>query len=152
MNVFVLMAVAVLVGGLLPLQGSMNARLGKALNHPLQASFISFTGGALLLAALLVVLLILKRTSLPTTATLRDVPWYLYVSGTLGVIFVTMVIILAPRIGIANTLAAAIVGQLVMSVIFDHFGWLGLTPQPVSVARIVGCASLVIGLILIQKT
>ena len=141
------MAVALFIGGLLPLQGAINARLGKALVHPLQASFISFLGGTL---ALLLVLVLL-RPELPSGAVLRSQPWYLFTGGLIGASFVTMVVVLAPTIGIANTLAATIAGQLILSVIFDHIGLLGLAAQPVSLPRVVGCIGLVVSLALIQR-
>ncbi len=40
-----LILIALVVGGLLALQGMVNAQLGKALSHPLQASFIQFSDG-----------------------------------------------------------------------------------------------------------
>ena len=47
---------ALCVGGLLPVQGSLNAHLGKGLNHPLQATFVSFFGAIIVLLLLLVAL------------------------------------------------------------------------------------------------
>ena len=49
MKNIVFLALALCVGGLLPVQGSINAYLGKSLNHPLQATFISFFGAILFL-------------------------------------------------------------------------------------------------------
>ncbi len=142
-----LMLLAILVGGLIPLQGSINAQLGKVLNHPLQAAFVSFLGGTL---SLLIILLVL-RPEMPGIRVFQVQPWYLFAGGLLGACFVTMVLVLAPHIGIANTLGAAIAGQLVMSVVFDHFGWLGLAVQPAGLSRIVGCVGLVVSLFLIQR-
>ncbi len=142
-----LMTFALLIGGLIPLQGSLNAQLGKVMNHPLQAAFISFVGGTLSLLILLLVL----RPEIPGVKVLQGQPWYLFTGGFLGACFVTMVLVLAPHIGIANTLAAAIAGQLIMSVAFDHFGWLGLAVQPAGLSRILGCIGLVVSLILIQR-
>ena len=56
-----------------------------------------------------------------------------------------------PRIGVLNVLAAAVVGQLLVSILIDHFGWFGVPVQPVSIARLAGAVSLVAGLFLIQR-
>ena len=142
------LTLALCVGGLLPLQGAFNAHLGKNLNHPLQATFISFFGALIVI----VVLLILINPSLPSTTQLKTTPALYYTGGIYGVIFVTAILMLTPRIGIANTLVATIVGQLIVSVYLDHFGVFGLRQLPVNGFRLLGCVGLVISLYLIQKT
>lgn len=139
---------ALCVGGLLPVQGSLNAHLGKSLNHPLQATFISFFGAMILLVVLLLVL----RPPLPSISQLRSTPTIYYTGGIYGVIFVTTILMLAPRIGIANTLVATIVGQLIVSVLLDQIGAFGLPRHPVNVFRLVGCVGLLASLYLIQRT
>ncbi|BBO70992.1 membrane protein [Desulfosarcina alkanivorans] len=139
---------ALCVGGLLPVQGSINAHLGKSLNHPLQATFVSFFGAIVVLFLLLLAL----NPSLPSVSQLKSTPAFYYTGGIYGVVFVTTILMLAPRIGIANTLVATIIGQLIVSVILDHFGAFGLVRHPVNGFRLMGCAGLVISLYLIQKS
>lgn len=147
MKQLLLMSVALIIGGLVPLQGSINAQLGKALNHPLQASLISFMGGTLAIIAMLVLL----RPELPAVTLVRAQPWYLFCGGLIGASFVTMVLVLAPTIGIANTLTASIAGTIIVSAVFDHFGLMGLPVRPVSLARIMGCVGMLASLMLIQR-
>ena len=148
MKNLLLFLIAFAVGGLLPVQGSLNAHLGKSLNHPLQATFISFFGAIIVL----VILLLALNPPLPSVAQLKSTPAFYYTGGVYGVIFVTAILMLAPRIGIANTLVATIVGQLIVSVILDHFGVFGLLRHPVNHFRLLGCVGLVVSLYLIQKT
>lgn len=140
--------VALCAGGLVPIQGSLNAHLSKSLNHPLQATFISFFGAVILLGIILLAL----NPPLPNVAQFKSIPPIYYTGGIYGVLFVTTIFVLAPRIGIANTVVAAIIGQLVLSVILDHFGLFGLVRRPITVFRMLGCIGLVISLYLIQKT
>jgi len=139
--------IALCAGGLVPIQGALNAHLGKSLNHPLQATFISFFGAVVVLVFLLIVL----SPALPSIADLKSTPALYYTGGIYGVIFVTAILMLTPRIGIANTVVAAIVGQLIVSVILDHFGFFGLQRIPLSGLRLAGCVGLVVSLYLIQK-
>ena len=148
MRNLVLLIVALCVGGLLPIQGAINAHLGKSLHHPLQATFISFFGAIVVL----VIVLAVTHPPLPTITQLADIPWRYYTGGIYGVIFVTTILLLAPRIGIANTLVATIIGQLIVSVILDHIGGFGLQRLPVNGFRLLGCVGLVVSLYLIQKT
>jgi len=57
---------------------------------------------------------------------------------------------LMPRIGIANMLAAAILGQLVMSVIFDHFGLAGIKIE-INPSRVIGIILLLAGVYFLQR-
>jgi transporter family-2 protein len=139
---------ALCVGGLLPIQGSLNAHLGKSLNHPLQATFISFFGAIILLVVLLAVI----HPPLPPLSQLKSTPAIYFTGGIYGVIFVTTILMLAPRIGIANTLVATIIGQLIVSVFLDHIGAFGLLRHPITGFRLLGCIGLLVSLYLIQKT
>ena len=58
-------------------------------------------------------------------------------------------IVLASQLGAATLTAFVVTGQLVCSVIFDHFGWLSFDVHPANWARVAGCALMVIGLILL---
>ena len=44
-----------------------------------------------------------------------------------------------------------ITGQMLASVAFDHFGWLGLAQRPVDVPRLIGVALLIGGVVLIRR-
>ena len=148
MKTFLFLMLALAVGGLLPIQGAINAHLGKSLNHPLQATFISFFGAIIVLVVLLVAL----NPPLPTLAKLTSTPALYFSGGVYGVIFVTTILMLTPRIGIANTIVATIIGQLIVSVALDHVGGLGLVRRPINGYRLLGCLGLLVSLYLIQKT
>lgn len=146
MNWFLLLA-AVAVGAVIPIQGALNARLGAALVHPMQATLVSYLGGTI---ACIVALLVVQA-SLPDWKRITGIDWYLYCGGFLGVIFVSGMLYLMPKVGIANMLAAAILGQLVMSIVFDHFGFFGGLVIEVTPSRIIGVLLLLLGLYFIQR-
>ncbi len=148
MKTAVFIMIAFLVGGLFPIQGAINSHLGKFFNNPLQASFISFTCAILLLSFLLLCI----RPDFPNFEQLFKLKWYYFVGGGVcGVSFVTMFIVLTPIIGIANATTAFIAGELIMSVLLDHFGVFGLEIHHISMPRFIGCLFLFAGLIMIQK-
>ncbi len=143
-----LILIAILVGGFVPLQSSLNAMLGSYMKTPLIATFVNFIVG---LTIALGIILLFYRQSIPSFSEIRQVPWYAFGAGLFGVLFVTTVVVLTPRIGVTNMLAGALVGQLLISVIFDHFGWLGLPQQHISVSRMIGIVFLILGVFLTQK-
>ncbi len=143
-----LILIAIAVGAFVPLQASMNTLLSSYMKTPIIATFVNFFVG--LIAAFLI-LMVFFREGMPTFNELFKVPWYAFFGGVLGVMFVTTVVVLTPRIGITNMLAGAMVGQLIMSLVFDHYGWLGIPQQPVSWTRVLGAVFLIMGIWLTQK-
>ncbi len=144
---WILIGLAIVVGALLPIQGALNAKLGTSMPHPMQATLVSYIGG--LLACLIFLTLI--RANYPDFKKIFSVDWHLYCGGFLGAVFVSAMLYLMPRIGIANMLAAAIVGQLVMSIFIDHFGFFGVFSVRLGASRIIGVILLIGGLYFIQR-
>lgn len=144
---YALTAIALLIGGLLAVQGSMNSQLGTYLKHPLQASFTNFLVGTICLLLINVLL----RTELPKASLLTQVPIYLFFGGILGAIFVSSVVILIPKIGVSTMLGATIGGQMIVASIIDHYGWFNVATHPFSLGRLAGIICLLAGIFLIQR-
>ncbi|MFV0376481.1 MAG: DMT family transporter [Mangrovibacterium sp.] len=136
-----------LVGSILAIQGSINTQLTSYLKHPMQGALVNFTVGFLSLIALNLIF----RTQMPDWEQVRSAPWYLFIGGILGSVFVSSVIFFIPQIGVTTVLAAAIAGQLITAALIDHFGFLGLAVHPISSGKIVGIVLLLVGIFLIQK-
>lgn len=139
---------AIIMGGLIPIQSSINSHLGQYMKHPLLATFINFLSGIILL---FILVFFVVKPSIPSISILKSTPLHLFFGGFIGVTFVTAVVFLTPKIGITNMLAGAIVGQLLISSIIDHFGWFNLPVSPISLTRIIGIVFLLIGIYLTQK-
>ena len=147
MTRYIFILAALLIGGFLSVQGSINAQLSSFLKHPLQASLTNFLVGTVILILLNIIL----RTSLPSIAEMKSVPWYLFLGGAIGAMFVTSVVLLIPRIGVTTMLAASIAGQLIIASIIDHYGFFNVTVHPISLSRIAGIIMLLLGIFLIQR-
>ena len=137
---------SVMAGGLLTLQGVVNSHLGKLLQHPLHASFISFLVGV----ATISLALLAFRASFPKVSDMSAVPWYLYIGGALGVVYVTAVLLFVPKLGAASVIMAVFLGQMAASLAIDHFALFGVPQIRLSMVRISGCAMMMAGLYLIQ--
>jgi len=137
---------ALVAGILLAVQAPTNAILGKASGSPIMAAFISFLVGSLALGA--VTFATSGRLFAPG---LRQVPWYAWVGGLYGAVFVAVAAFAAPRIGVGVLLTAAIAGQLAAAIILDHYGMLGMTKHPATVTRIGGVLLVFVGAWLVRK-
>jgi bacterial/archaeal transporter family-2 protein len=137
---------AFIAGLALPTQVSINAQLKNYVGTPLIASTISFLVGLL---ALLIGTLIHGTWNLGKSLT--TAPWWVWTGGLLGAFYVLATIILIPRLGAATTIACVLAGQIVASLIIDHFGLLQVTINHVTVPRLIGAVLIIAGVILVQK-
>lgn len=147
-KLFWLILFAILSGGIMSIQSTINASLGQHLKTPFQAVLINFSVGLLVLILLVGVIM---HKSLPAIKDVIEIPWYLFFGGMLGVIVVSSVVWLTPQIGITNYMAGALIGQLVVSAIIDHFGILNVPIHTISWQRAVGIIFLITGMYFIQK-
>jgi len=139
--------VALITGALITLQTGSNARLKEALGHPLPAVVVSSLIGIVLLVAVIVV----TRTPAPSLDRVTGAPWTAWLGGILGAVYAVTVVVLARELGAAPLTALVVTGQLVCSVLLDHFGLLGFDVHAAGAGRLVGCALLLAGTALIWK-
>ena len=142
-----LLGLAFAAGMLGPLQAGMNAKIGKTLGDPFYAALISFAVGTV---GLLTVALV-GRVEFSAIRTAGSVHWSLWLAGLLGAFYVTASIVLTPRLGAALTFSLVVAGQLVMAVMIDHFGMLGVPVQPVNLPRLAGIVLITAGAMLIRR-
>ena len=137
--------IAFAAGVVLIVQVGVNTMLRSALGAPVTAALVSFLVGSVALAAFL----LLARTPWPARAQWLAVPWWAWFGGLLGAFYVVSTIIAGPRIGAAALLALIVLGQLVTSLLVDHFGWLGFPQHSLSALRLLGALLLFGGVLLI---
>ena len=69
----------------------------------------------------------------------------------IGAVYAVATVLLARELGAAPLTALIVTGQLVCSVVLDHFGWVGFTEHAAGLGRIVGCVLMVAGFVLIAR-
>lgn len=139
--------VCLFAGALMPLQAGVNAQLARWVGHPVTASLVSFAVGTLALFAYTLA----SRPQLPPLAALTTAPWWFWVGGLLGGVFVTAAAAFAPRLGAATFISVTIAGQVFVSILLDHFGVVGFAARPVTAPRIIGALLLIAGVLLVRK-
>ena len=144
---WLLFAIAFAVGGLVTLQAGSNTRLKETLGEPLVALILSSSIGVAALAAIVMV----ARRPWPSFEQLAAASWWAWLGGFLGAAYAVVVVMLAKPLGAAGLTAALVTGQLVCSVVLDHFGWVGFETHAASPLRLVGCALMIAGFVLISR-
>jgi len=135
-----------IAGGLVALQAPTNAMLAKAGGSAILAALISFSVGTF---ALLVAWG--ASGNRPGAAAFAGLPWYAWIGGLYGAVFVAVAAFAAPRIGVASLITIGIAGQVAMALWLDHVGAMGLTRDPVSLGKIAGALLVLAGVILVRR-
>ena len=113
------------------------------------ASLISFSVGTI---ALFILTLVFNRSLKisSTHKTLGKIKSIYFIGGILGMAFVTSNIILMPFLGAALTTIIAMMGQMIMGIIIDHFGLLGSPKNKITSRKLGGLLCIAIGIILLR--
>ncbi len=148
MNWFFLVAVicGLLTGFTLGAQPGINGYLGKQVSHPLQASVISFTTGLVLLLVISLAMRVMPpKFVVPPT----QLPWWTWMGGVIGAITVTCSLFFAPHTGAFIWISLLVAGQILSSLLLDHYGLAGHAIHSITPQRMIGAVLLVVGVVLV---
>ena len=118
------------------------------MGHWLWGAFTSLTVSSLVVILALLVL----RVPAPDMGKALQGPWWLWVGGVLGALYVAGAAALTPRLGAAGFLVLVVAGQIITAVLADHFGVMGLAGKPLNLARLAGVVLILCGVLLVQGT
>ncbi|RKF38177.1 DMT family transporter [Paraburkholderia fungorum] len=146
-NVLFFSILAILSGVSVAIQQVLNANLRMALDSAAWSGFVSYFVGVACMALLALVL----RDPIPAVAVTGRVPWWAFSGGLFGATFIALAIFLIPKLGAASFIVLLVTGQMLASVMVDHFGWFGLPEHPIDLPRLVGATLLIGGCVLIRR-
>ncbi|MGR3490637.1 MAG: DMT family transporter [Shimia sp.] len=134
---------AIAIGGAcIAIQAPINARLASHVGDPVAAAAISFLVGFMVLAAVT-----LARGAVPGVSAL-DAPWWAWVGGALGAIYVWAAVWSVGTLGVVTLVAALIFGQLSAALVLDAIGAFGMQVREISWTRIGAVILVAAGLVL----
>jgi transporter family-2 protein len=90
------------------------------------------------------------RPPVPPLAAVRSTQWWNWVGGPLGALIVLAGAALTSYLGAAVFIAAVVGGQLLCSLVLDHFALMGLPEQPITPGRVLGAVLVVAGVVCIK--
>jgi bacterial/archaeal transporter family-2 protein len=137
-----------IAGAALSVQVLVNsqARIRLAFEHPLQATLLNFVGGSLVLG----VVCLACRFSWPSLERISAAPWWVWCGGLFGIVYITVSVLLSPRLGVALFFTLVVAGQMLSAIALDHFGFLGSDVKPVNLGRIAGVLLVLAGVYLVS--
>ena len=146
-NTYFFLLLALVAGAMMPTQAAINNKLAGYVASPISAAFISFLIGTVGLF----VYMFATGVPISNLTNIKDAPPIAWLGGLLGAFFVTCTVILAPRIGVAMTFSLIVAGQMLITLVLDHFGFLGLPVKEISLSRVGGILLIVAGVALIRR-
>ncbi|WP_127145582.1 DMT family transporter [Pelagibacterium montanilacus] len=132
---------AVCAGALLAVQAPINATLARATGDPVSAACLNFLVGFLVLA----VIWAFRGTPLPK-GLFSNTPVWVWVGGTMGAFYISVLIWSVPIIGAFTVTAGVVFGQLVAALLLDRYGAIGLPVQEITWPRLAGLGLVMAGL------
>jgi transporter family-2 protein len=140
-------AFGIFVGMCSAAQTAINGRLGVVLGSAVLAALVSFTVGTV---ALLVIVLVTRTPWRLERVDQRRNPWWMWIGGSLGAAYVFGNAFLAPILGTGLTVMVVVLGMMIGSLLFDHFGLLGTRRKPATLLQVLGLLLMVAGVAAIR--
>ncbi|MGI4831451.1 MAG: DMT family transporter [Janthinobacterium lividum] len=139
--------VAIVAGAANPFQSATNGQLNKQLQQPVWA------GIAIYIIGLLGMLAVQAFTRQPMpTGNVGQVSWWAWTGGLISILSTMAGLTLVQRLGAGIFTSLSLTASLVVSVLLDQFGVLGLKQHPASIGRMIGCGLLVAGVWLVSRS
>lgn len=139
---YVAYLLALLAGAALSFEGAIYGELGKTVGK-LETSFYNFFVGSIILGLLW---LFFGKGKLSYAV---GAPKWTLLGGFFGVIYLTAIVISVPYVGVGISMVSVIIGQLVMSMAIEHYGWLGSKKSRINKEKILAVISMIIALVLV---
>ena len=134
-------------GMLSAVQTAVNGYLAKAVLSPVKASLMSFAVGIAFLAAIC----IFDRAKHGRNAEPHaHTPWWTWLGGVLGGIYILANIWLSGRAGTGMTVIILLTGAAAGGLAVDHFGMFGASKDPINAKKLLGAALMTGGAVCIR--
>ncbi|KFA97077.1 DMT family transporter [Vibrio sp. ER1A] len=141
----VLVILSVVVGVGLVSQAGVNAQLKVGMSSSLQAAFVSFVVGTVVLGLLVVI----EGKPWFPQGSISSLPWWAWIGGLLGAFNIAMSIYLAPQLGALALAISIVCGQVITSIFYDQYGLLGYPTIEMTPQRIGGALLIILGVMLV---
>jgi transporter family-2 protein len=128
-------------------QTAVNGHLGAVLGSKLEAALVSFVVGTI---ALIVVVAITHPRLVLTRPDAAPNPWWMWVGGPIGALFVLGNVYLVTAVGTGLAVIIVLIGMMAGSLVIDQFGWFHLPRRPIRLAQLASLLVMIGGSALIR--
>ena len=143
----VMIGVALMMGLFMAIQPAINLELRRFVGSPAQAAMVSTFVSTISLGLFVFGY---QRKPWPSFDAAISTPWWIWVGGVLGAIYVAGSGVLVSRLGTALAHSLVVLGQMVTALVVDRFGWFGVASHDLSPGRVFGVALVISGVAMIR--
>lgn len=130
--------ISILTGVVLSIMVVLNGDLGNAAGNYISSVIIHFVG----LIGIIILLVVTKSK----IKNLKGIPFYMFSGGLIGILTVLFTNISFTNLGVSLTVSLALLGQLVTSIVIDHFGYFDLEVNKFEKKKIIGLGIIILGI------
>lgn len=123
------------------------AQLSSIVGNPVQATTVAFFVATM---ALLLFCTCIGKTQLVGKGFRGNHPWWMWTGGLCGAVIVFGNAWLVPKVGVGVFSMALLVGQLALSMLMEHRGWLGAPRKRITWPQIAGILLMLAGVAMIR--
>jgi bacterial/archaeal transporter family-2 protein len=134
--------ITIMAGVAITLQGHFMGLMTRIMGTR-ESVFITYASGGIL------IMLIMLFSRGGNLREWREVPWYAFTAGVLGLIIVGSIGFVVPRLGLVSAFTLMVAVQFITAAVIDHFGLFGSPVRPIDLSRIAGLVLLLAGVRLI---
>jgi transporter family-2 protein len=140
-NAWILPGLALVAGGLIPVQAAANLLLVHSLQSVVRAALVLMASGFMTLAVIAVV----ARVPPPGVAHFIAIPAHGFLGGPIVATYVLAIMLLAPAMGVGNAVRWIVTGQVLAALLIDHWGLFGASQQTMDGSRLLGSLCMILG-------
>jgi len=145
---FIFLIACFMAGALTPVQALFNFKLAKAVNNTITSALISFLVGTLILLGYL---LYKKQLRFDVVNVVKTEPYWIWLGGVIGAYYVVTLTYIVPKVGSSLAFSLVIAGQLIISLLVDHYGWFGVPVSHITEKKVMGVVLLAMAIWLIKE-
>ncbi|MFA9376418.1 MAG: DMT family transporter [Lachnotalea sp.] len=130
---------SILSGALLSIMIAMNSDLSSTMGVYYSVALIHLIG-----LILIIIILKIKQISMKYH---KNIPWYWYSGGAIGILTTVFQNLTVSNMGVSKTLALALLGQSVVSIIIEKYGWFETPKKVVNRKHFIGIGFILCGIL-----
>lgn len=134
MNYFI----SIFTGIILAIMISLNGQVGNIAGNYASSAIIHFIG----LIGIILVLIFTKSK----VVNLKGIPFYMFTGGLIGILTVLFTNASFMVLGVSLTVSLSLLGQLITSLVIDHFGYFNMTVVEFNKKKILGLVIIIAGI------
>lgn len=140
-NPWTLAALALVAGGLIPVQAASNLLLVESLQSVVRAALVLLATGFVTL----LIIAVAARVPPPGVAHLIATPGHGFWGGPIVATYVVAIMLLAPAMGVGSAVRWIVTGQVLAALLIDHWGLFGASQQTIDGRRLLGAVCMILG-------